>query len=246
MIHGFAASPEPHRAVSLFEQLSDGFGSSVDTLPGPCCFGGLILALIQMKKWDQALHFFDVMRQTGVEALPVTYRGLLLACHGSGGALRVKEFIEGCIIPSETTMSLESYLLAAKLMIPELARAVKRETRRVQYQKESLPTNPFENMLKACRKLGEENADQREFFIDLSRFLRTAEQDQLHEPSDALPQASLEKRRRESLMQLLQHMLQYDETKSKNVAGSGITTIAPGTVDDEERTQRYGDDDELN
>lgn len=157
-MHGYVLSGDIEVAEGMFESLEDGHYGDIH--PGATCFNSMILGCIEKQKWEEAFSWYNRMIGSGVEPLPSSYSGLLIASLRLGGRERTLSLLKG-MSTANGRISGETVQLALKLMIPELARE-----------------ESYHDMRNRIRQMIDQGSESREHLLALTIAIREAENEE--------------------------------------------------------------------
>ena len=95
VIHSLALAKNPSEALQLFKEIENGeFG---DAKPGLSSYNSKMLALMQLKAWQDVIELQREMKQAGLPSSSVAFHGVILASMRLGDEGSVVEAIEDAI-----------------------------------------------------------------------------------------------------------------------------------------------------
>ena len=115
VLHGRVVAGDLSTAEEMFGSL-EGSGK---VRPGSTCYNSMILGCIQRSRWEDAISWYDRMREKGVEPLSSTNSGLMLASFKTGGKTSTLDLLNK-FVTTETRLSADNILVALKILMPEL------------------------------------------------------------------------------------------------------------------------------
>jgi hypothetical protein len=179
MIHSLAVAQRPTEALEVFCDIESGqFG---DVKPGILSFNAKMLALMQMKSWQDVIDLQEDIKSAGLVLSSVAFQGVILASMKLGDKSSVLEAIETAT-KSHIHLNRSCFEQSIKCLFPELV-TDQPSIKALRLQLREFVDTPIGPSLTKA-------------YLNLSRALRVAEVEEERESSKTIRQEDIDSRRK--------------------------------------------------
>jgi pentatricopeptide repeat protein len=163
VLHSLVTNDRKEDAEKLFQSMEKK-ENGIDVLPGPSCFGALILSSIRRRSWDEAISVYDRMREQGVVASPQAVQGLIMASSQKNGQSGVMSIVESFVQTGEVQITESTFRLITRTLYKEVQ-------------------GPLHDFRRDIRNIGENDPSMRDVCLNLIRSIRVAEIESHRQPT---------------------------------------------------------------